>query len=45
VRKETPAERGGGWGIEIEAFFLLGGISLFWLGGGRDAQSTKSRWD
>jgi putative oxidoreductase len=41
----TLAERGGAWGIEIEAFFLLGGLSLFWLGGGRYALSTKSRWD
>jgi len=41
----TIAPSGGGWGIEIEAFFLLGGLSLFFLGAGRYALSTRSRWD
>jgi putative oxidoreductase len=27
--------RGGGWGIELEAFYLLGAIAIFFLGTGR----------
>lgn len=26
---------GGGWGIEIEAFFLLGSLAVFFLGAGK----------
>jgi len=44
-RLTTISERGGAWGVEIEAFFLLGGLALFWLGGGRYAVSRANRWD
>jgi putative oxidoreductase len=27
--------RGGGWGLEIEAFYLLGAIAIFFLGAGK----------
>jgi putative oxidoreductase len=36
---------GGAWGIELEAVFLLGGLAIFWLGGGRYAVSSGHRWD
>lgn len=26
---------GGAWGIEVEAFFVLGGLALFLMGGGK----------
>jgi putative oxidoreductase len=28
-------ERGGGWGIELEAFYLLAAVTVFFLGPGR----------
>ena len=28
---------GGAWGIEVEAFFVLGGLALFFMGGGKYA--------
>jgi putative oxidoreductase len=37
--------KGGTWGIELESLFLMGGLAIFCLGGGRFALSTKSRWD
>lgn len=37
---------GGGWAIELEMFFLLGGIALFLFGSGRYALSRgQGRWD
>ena len=37
--------KSGGWGIELPALFLLGAIAIFFLGAGRYAMSTRSRWD
>lgn len=38
--------RGGGWAIELEMFFLLGGVALFFLGSGRFAVSRgQGAWD
>ena len=37
---------GGGWAIELNAFFLLASLSLFFLGAGRySAVKTPGRWD
>ena len=37
---------GGGWGIEIEAFFLLAAVTLFFTGAGKYSISGgKGRWD
>ena len=38
--------RGGGWAIEIEMFFLLAGVAIFFLGSGRYAlRKGLGRWD
>lgn len=38
--------QGGGWAIELEMLFLLGGIAIFLLGSGRYALSKgEGRWD
>ena len=37
--------KSGGWAIELPTLFLLGALSLFFLGGGRYALSTRNRWD
>lgn len=38
--------RGGGWDIEIEMLFLLGGVAIWFLGSGRYALSKGTgRWD
>lgn len=38
--------QGGGWAIELEMLFLLGGIAIFLLGSGRYAVSKGvGRWD
>lgn len=38
--------QGGGWGIELEMLFLLGGVCLFFFGSGRFAISKGAgRWD
>lgn len=38
--------QGGGWEIELEMLFLLGGIAVFLLGSGRYALSKgQGRWD
>lgn len=34
--------RMGAWGIETEAFFLLGGLALFFMGGGKYAISREA---
>ena len=38
--------QGGGWAIELEMLFLLGGVALFFLGSGKFALSRgQARWD
>lgn len=38
--------QGGGWGVEIEMFFLLAAVTIFLLGSGRYAVSKgQGRWD
>lgn len=38
--------QGGGWAIELEALFLLGGLAIFLLGSGRYSLSRGiGRWD
>jgi len=38
--------QGGGLAIELETFFLLGGLAVFFLGSGRYALSKgQGRWD
>jgi putative oxidoreductase len=37
---------GGAWGIELEAFYLLGALALFFIGGGQYSVSKGSNaWD
>ncbi len=39
-------EMGGGWGIELEAFFFLGSIAIYYLGAGKYSVSKgQGRWD
>jgi putative oxidoreductase len=48
VRRDSIAKlnQGGGWDIELEILFLLGGIAIFLLGSGRYAISKGvGRWD
>jgi putative oxidoreductase len=48
VRKGDVASlnQGGGWAIEVELLFLLGGIAIFLLGSGRYSLSRgRGRWD
>ncbi|MXV37098.1 DoxX family membrane protein [Flavobacteriaceae bacterium Ap0902] len=35
----------GGWGIELQALYLLGALALTFTGAGRIAVSHKSKWD
>jgi putative oxidoreductase len=46
-RADIPAlNQGGGWAIELEMLFLLGGVAIFLLGSGRYALSKGvGRWD
>jgi|SRR5688572_14370683 putative oxidoreductase len=38
--------QGGGWGIELEMLFLLGGVAIFFLGAGKFSLSRgQARWD
>lgn len=38
--------QGGGWAIELEMLFLLGGVAIFLLGSGKYAVSKgMGRWD
>jgi putative oxidoreductase len=38
--------QGGGWGVELEMLFLLGGIAIFLLGSGQYAASKgQGKWD
>lgn len=44
--KVFALNQGGGWAIELEMLFLLGGVTLFLLGSGRYALSKGAgRWD
>lgn len=44
--KVAALNQGGGWAIELEMLFLLGGIALFLLGAGRYSISRGvGRWD
>jgi putative oxidoreductase len=37
---------GGGWGIEVEAFFLFGALALFFTGSGKYSVSRgQGKWD
>lgn len=39
-------EMGGGWAVELEIFFLLTGVAIFFLGAGRYRAVKKHwRWD
>lgn len=38
--------QGGGWAIEVEMLFLIGGVAIFLLGSGRYSLSKgQGRWD
>jgi putative oxidoreductase len=40
------SERSGGWAIELEALFALGGIAVYCLGSGKYALSRgRGKWD
>jgi putative oxidoreductase len=44
--KVAALNQGGGWAIELEMLFLLGGVALFFLGSGRYSLSRGiGRWD
>ena len=39
-------EMGGGWAIELEAFFLLASVALFFTGGGKfSVTGGRGKWD
>jgi putative oxidoreductase len=35
----------GGWQLELIGLYLLGALSLYFLGGGKFAVSTTNKWD
>jgi putative oxidoreductase len=42
----NPVMRGGGWAIELEMFFLLAALAIFFLGAGRYSLAKRpGRWD
>ena len=42
----SVSPQGGGWAIELEMLFLLGGVALWFLGSGRYAISKgRGKWD
>lgn len=48
ARRDSIAKlnQGGGWDIELEMLFLLGGVAIWFLGSGRYALSKGiGRWD
>ena len=48
ARRDSIAKlnMGGGWDIEVEMLFLLGGLAIWFLGSGRFALSRgEGRWD
>lgn len=43
--KIDKREDSGAWGLEVQAFYLFGGLVLFYTGGGKYAISHHSKWD
>jgi putative oxidoreductase len=44
--KIASLNQGGGWAIELEMLFLLGGVAIFFLGAGKFSLSRgQARWD
>jgi putative oxidoreductase len=44
--KIVALNQGGGWAIELEVFFILGGITIFLIGSGRYSVSKgQGAWD
>ncbi|HYC50279.1 MAG TPA: DoxX family protein [Gemmatimonadaceae bacterium] len=44
--KVAALNQGGGWAVELEMLFLLGGVAVFLLGSGRYSLSRGvGRWD
>lgn len=43
--KLTQTIETGAWALELQGLFMFGSIALFFLGGGRYALSTRSKWD
>lgn len=43
----TRINPGGGWGLEIEAFYLLTALVIFFIGSGKYsiAKTSSSKWD
>ncbi len=42
----TVRPAGGGWGVELEMFYLLAALTIFLIGGGRYSLSkAQSTWD
>jgi putative oxidoreductase len=42
----TVREAGGGWSIEVEMFFILCSLALFFMGGGRYSIARgRGKWD
>ncbi len=35
----------GGWGIELQGLYLFGAVVIFFLGAGKYAVSSTSKWD
>lgn len=35
----------GGWGIELQALYLFGSMTIFLVGAGKFALSTNTKWD
>jgi putative oxidoreductase len=46
ILKINPAARGGGWAIELEMFFMLAALAIFFFGAGRYSLAKRpGRWD
>jgi putative oxidoreductase len=44
--KLAALNQGGGWAVELEMLFLLGGVAIFLLGAGKFSLSRgQARWD
>jgi putative oxidoreductase len=42
----APVARGGGWAIELEMFFILAALAIFFFGAGRYSLAKRpGRWD
>lgn len=35
----------GAWGVELQGLYFLGGLAIYFLGGGSLAVSSRNRWD